>query len=273
MGGMLEAWTGLKKRWVPKADFIGKILGGEVLFMHKRYLKKFQCLCVLILVEMVFSLIGCARVSERDKAIRNQYVDNMANEELREKLLSRLAVMGKDGVPQGEFPIRKELPPRPSPEVSSERAPFALVNSIMALLATFETANILPPEGTPQANQLIHGLIQLQTALVKSQSELNEYASAAIAQIIERENHENLQPIHQNGLTSKILEALLLYDKKKPMWNQPAIVRTLQNYNVSRSDWLLIVNIFARADEAFRNEGTSIHKIYEQWLSQMQGNR
>ena len=66
--------------------------------------------------------------------------------------------------------------------VTSERASSSMIGNIMALLATFDEAAILPPEGTAQANQVIHGLIQLQSALIKSpSSELAAYRMTALA--------------------------------------------------------------------------------------------
>src|SRR6266542_948807 len=43
-----------------------------------------------------------------------------------------------------------------------------LVGNVMALLAVFEDADVLPPESSPDANALIHALIQTQAALRKS---------------------------------------------------------------------------------------------------------
>ncbi len=43
-----------------------------------------------------------------------------------------------------------------------------LVGHVMALLAVFEEADVLPPETSPEANALIHALIQTQAALTKS---------------------------------------------------------------------------------------------------------
>jgi hypothetical protein len=157
-----------------------------------------------------------------------------------------------------------------SPDLSTKRTGPALIGSVMALLATFEAANVLPPEGTSQANQLIHGLIQLQSVLVKSQAlEWSEYVSAAVNHRFEMDSAAILRSIHQSGLTSKVLEALLIYDKKMPIWDQPAMAQIFHRYNVSRPDWQLIEQIFAQADTAYRTKGSSIHEAYEQWRSQM----
>src|SRR5207245_7882516 len=43
-----------------------------------------------------------------------------------------------------------------------------LVGHVMALLAVFEEADVLPPETSPEANALVHALIQTQAARTKS---------------------------------------------------------------------------------------------------------
>lgn len=186
-----------------------------------------------------------------------------------------LANIHTEWVPGHLFVVHREVAsPKTSPDFSLKGTGSALVGSIMALLATFEDANVLPPEGTSQANQLIHGLIQLQSALVKSQStELSEYVSAAVEQRFKKESAGVLQSIHQSGLTSKMLEALVSYNYKMPMWEKPALTELFQRYNVSRQDWELMEKIFGEADQAYRMKGSSIHDAYEQWRSQMPGGR
>lgn len=193
-----------------------------------------------------------------------------------EKGNGRIAYMYKQWPPGHVFLAHREVSssPQPSPDVSSNRTGSALVGSVMALLATFEGANVLPPEGTSQANQLIHGLIQLQSALVKSQSsELSEYFSAAVEQRFEKESAGLLGSIHQSGLTFKMLEALVSHNHKIPMWEKPALTEIFQRYNFSRQDWELIEEIFGEADAAYRMKGSSIHDAYELWRSQMPGGR
>lgn len=184
---------------------------------------------------------------------------------------ARLGGMNTRYAPGRPFPVDRDgFSSGPSPARSSKRTDSSLVGSVMALLATFEAANVLPPEGTSQANQLIHGLIQLQSVLVKSQAlAWREYVTAAVDHRFEMDSVKILQSIGQSGLTSKVLEALLIYDKKMPIWDQPAITQILQRHNVSRPDWQLIEQIFAQADAVYRTKGTSIHEAYEQWRSQM----
>jgi hypothetical protein len=194
----------------------------------------------------------------------------------KEKRNVRVAYTPKGWEPDHLFIADGEIAssPQPSLDFSSKRTGSDLVGSVMALLATFENADVLPPEGTSQANQLIHGLIQMQSALVKSQSsELSEYVSAAVEQRFKKESAGLLQSIHQSGLTSKLLEALVSYNHKIPMWEKPALIELFQRYNISRRDWALMEKIFGEAEVAYRMKGSSIHDVYELWRAQMPGGR
>jgi len=156
----------------------------------------------------------------------------------------------------------------------SERTQSAMVGSIMALLATLDEAGILPPEGTSQANQLIHGLIQLQAAFLKSTSpELTAYLMAAEKHWIMKHNEREYGAFAASGLTSRVLEALIIYDKEKPMWEDPKIVAAVQAFNVTGSDWVLIVDTVTQAERVFRDQGRSIHELYDQWRVKMPGGK
>ena len=226
---------------------------------------------------MVLPLPGFSSVvgSAEDQENRSQTSWATLEPVQKEKLRARLAGMDTGYGPGRPLLVNRDVSPSQTfPDFSSKRIGPAFVGSVMALLATFEAANVLPPEGTSQANQLIHGLIQLQSALVKSQSSaLNDYVAAAVDSRFEMESAALLQSIHQSGLTSKVLEAILTYDQKMPIWDQPAIAHVFQRYNLSRPDWQLIEQIFAQADTAYRAKGSSIHEAYEQWHVQMPGGR
>jgi hypothetical protein len=243
--------------------------------IHQSYQRTFFSFWIMLCLGLVFPLAGFSRESGNERNMGYLSLARLANMKRiqKEKIVSQLVDKNPWCARCTSYCVDNDMAPwKPSPEIATERTDSTLVSSIMALLATFEGANILPPEGSSQANQLIHGLIQLQSALVKSHtSELNEYVSAAMAYSFERESKELVQSIQRNGLSSKVLEAVLIYDKKIPIWEQVAIARTLQGYNVSRSDWQLIGHVFSRADAAYRARGSSLHKIYDQWRSQIRG--
>ena len=140
----------------------------------------------------------------------------------------------------------------------------------MALLATFDEAGVLPHEGTAQANQVIHGLIQLQSALMKSaSSELAAYRLAAETHWTSQHKEIKDRALWGKGLTDKVLAALILYDQEHPMWKDQKIVSAVQAFNVTHADWVLIVDLFHKANAVFREQGRSIHKVYDAWRMNM----
>lgn len=158
--------------------------------------------------------------------------------------------------------------------LTSERASPSMVGTIMALLATFDEAGILPPEGTPQANRVIHGLIQLQSALMKSASpELAAYRMAAETHWTSQHKEIKDGALGGEGLTDRVLAALILYDQEHPMWKDQKIVSAVQAFNVTHADWILIVELFHQANAVFREQGRSIHKVYEAWRMDMPGGK
>ena len=74
----------------------------------------------------------------------------------------------------------------------------------MALLAVFEEAGALPPESSPEANELIHALIQTQAALTKS---ANPATRGWFAEALRRSESPKAGPDPRGGLTSRALEA------------------------------------------------------------------
>ena len=169
-------------------------------------------------------------------------------------------------------PVNSALTPIPPVRVNNGRTSSIFVGSVMALLAALEDAGVLPPEGTAQANQIIHALIQLQSVLVKSDSpELGHYRSQA-QDWYTTENKGNISwSLQQQGLTSHLLEALLRYSPTPPLWEREEITRVFQAFNVSRADWDMIDDVFSRAEVVYRNRNTSIHEVFADWRARMPG--
>ncbi len=174
-------------------------------------------------------------------------------------------------VPESD-PVDAILPPIPRVLVKTGRTSSIFVGSVMALLATLEDTGVLPPEGTAQANQLIHALIQLQSVLVKSDSlELKHYRLQAQDWYQAQNTGTIAWSIEKKGLTSHLLEALLRYDPTPPLWEREEITRVFQSFNVSRADWDLIDDVFTRAEAVYQNRKASIHEVFAEWRARMPG--
>src|SRR5438309_8623283 len=99
-----------------------------------------------------------------------------------------------------------------------------LVGHIMALLAVFEEADVLPPESSPDANALIHALIQTQAALTKSR---NPAVRGWLTEAFRSAEQSGLTPIAPRALTSQTLEAILRHAATHPLSARPAVLAGL----------------------------------------------
>lgn len=136
-----------------------------------------------------------------------------------------------------------------------------LVGHVMALLAVFEEADVLPPEGSPEANAIIHALIQTQAALTKS---TNRATQAWFAEALRRGGGEHgaaLDP--QDGLTTRALEAILGHAASHPPAERPGVLAGLNAFNIGQADLDLLARLFIQARNRLRSSGQDIHRLYE----------
>jgi hypothetical protein len=135
-----------------------------------------------------------------------------------------------------------------------------LVGHVMALLAVFEEADALPPETSPEANTLIHALIQTQAALTKS---TNGATRRWFADALRRGDSADGGSDPRDGLTSRSLEAILTHAASHPPAERPDVSAGLMEFNVSQADFDLLARVYGRARERLRSTGRDIHRLYE----------
>lgn len=135
-----------------------------------------------------------------------------------------------------------------------------LVGHVMALLAVFQQADVLPPETSPEANALIHALIQTQAALTKS---ANKATRMWFADALRRSESPGAKPSPRDGLTSRALEAILTYAVSHPPAERPEVLAGLMEFNVRQADLDLLTHVYGRARDRFRSTGRDIHRVYE----------
>ncbi len=165
-----------------------------------------------------------------------------------------------------QYRVEQQGPATSAPSHSSGRTKQSLVNTVMALLATFDDAGVLPAEGTVQANQIIHALIQLQSALVKSTNpDLRQFVFEALREKAGDGPDEVSGTLLAEGLTSRVVEALVTSAVQPGVWERPALVRAFQEFNVTEADWRVVETIFLHAREAYAIQGRSIHEAFSAW--------
>ena len=162
----------------------------------------------------------------------------------------------------------------PATPVQGRRTPAKHVGAVMAILATFEQARVLPPESTPKANQLIRALIQFQSAFMNQESRaVQEYVSDALTTQLGQSGPGAYRELTANGWTSKAMEALVDYSRQHPFWSRPGMPDALSRYNVSSDDWDIVVEMFNRTRDQFRTTGQDLHEIFAVQRRNMPGGK
>ena len=146
------------------------------------------------------------------------------------------------------------------------------IGSIMALLSTFHEAQALPPEHDPRANQLIHGLIQLQSVVLKSQAPaVRDFLKHALG-VETKKDFETIQAnLFESGLTMQVLESLIDHAESNPPWANKELRKELLSYNVQLADWKLIHATLVEARKRLALTGQTLKQVYAQQRRAMSG--
>jgi N-acetylneuraminic acid mutarotase len=143
------------------------------------------------------------------------------------------------------------------------RASQQHVGSVMAMLATFEEAQVLPPENSSQANQIIKALIQFQSAFLKSRHPaIRDFFAAAQQAKYGPDAKDILTSFERTGWTSAAMEGLADYQLQNRAWDDGALADALREYNVTRQDYELLVGLFQRAKVQLEARGENVHEVY-----------
>jgi len=142
----------------------------------------------------------------------------------------------------------------------------------MAVLATLQDANVLPPEETPEANRVIKSVIQFQSVFLKSSDPaVQTLLSHAFAAQKGSDAHEAASRFRSTGWTSHTLEAL------SEQWGVTAIDQREQlapgfgQFNVSPADFDVLMELVAKARTALEQRGQNMHQVFAQRRREMPG--
>lgn len=142
----------------------------------------------------------------------------------------------------------------------------------MAVLAMLQDADVLPPEGTPEANRVIRVVIQFQSVLMKSTDpDVQAFLSQALEAQGESPASETLSRFRSSGWTSEVLEAL------NEQWVATAIDQRarlepgFRQFNVRLADFGWLMELVAKARTAFVQRGQNIHQVFAQRRRDMPG--
>ena len=108
----------------------------------------------------------------------------------------------------------------------------------MALLATFEDAGILPPEGTPQANGIIKAVIQFQSAFLKSRH-------PAVQQFFGEAHRRKFGPraaeieasFQEGGWSAESFDAVIAAGQTPSVWTDHGLIDAFKEFNIGKPDF------------------------------------
>jgi hypothetical protein len=152
------------------------------------------------------------------------------------------------------------------------RASAKQVGTVMALLATFQNAGVLPPESDPDANRLIKALIQFQSAFMRSQDPaVRKFLVSALSAKLGDQAPAAADAFRTDGWTSQSLEAVVDYAADQPVWEDTGLEAGLQAYHIGRRDFEILTKIFRTARSQFSARGQDFHQTYAARRREMPG--
>ena len=154
----------------------------------------------------------------------------------------------------------------------SGRTSSVYIGSVMALLATFEDAGILPPEGTPQANRIIKAVIQFQSAFLKSdQQAIRQFFTDAHRAKLGSRAEEVEAAFRLSGWSADTFEAIIVAGQQDNAWNSDGLSEGFREFNIGRQDFDVLSELYRLSSSAFSTQGTTFQRVYAQRRREMPG--
>ena len=142
----------------------------------------------------------------------------------------------------------------------------------MAVLATLQDADVLPPEGTPEANRVIKVIIQFQSAFMKSNDPaVQAFLSQALGAQGESGADKALSQFRSSGWTSEVLEALNEQWVATAIDQRERLAPGFRQFNVGLADFDWLMELVAKARTAFMQRAQTIHQVFAQRRREMPG--
>lgn len=154
----------------------------------------------------------------------------------------------------------------------SGRTSSVYIGSVMAMLATFEDAGILPPEGTPQANRIIKAVIQFQSAFLKSdQQAIRQFFTDAHRAKLGSRAEEVEAAFRLSGWSADTFEAVIAAGQQDNAWSAGGLSDGFREFNIGKQDFDILAELYRQSSSAFSTQGTTFQQVYAQRRREMPG--
>jgi hypothetical protein len=146
------------------------------------------------------------------------------------------------------------------------------VGSAMAVLATLEQAQVLPPEGSREADRVIRSVIQLQSVFAKgTDRSVQEFAQRAIANTPGGNVQMVLERFRSNGWTADMLVALADADRRASAEERQEMAAGLGQFNLSVEDFRRFMQLVRDGQGALEARGQNFDEVYARHRNTMPG--
>jgi hypothetical protein len=150
--------------------------------------------------------------------------------------------------------------------------PSETVGASMAVLAMLQDADVLPPEGTSEANRVIKVVIQFQSVFMKSvDPAVQAFLSQALAAKGGSGADEAVSRFRSTGWTSDGLAALSEHWFATAIDHRERLAPGFRQFNVSLADFDWLMELVAKTETAFVKRGQNIHQVFAQRRREMPG--
>jgi hypothetical protein len=147
-----------------------------------------------------------------------------------------------------------------------------LLGASMAVLAMLQDADVLPPEGTPDANRVIKAVIQFQSVFLKSgDPAVQAFLSHALTAQRDGGANEAASRFRSAGWTSDVLEALGEQWVATAIDQRERLAPGFRQFNISLTDFDSLMELVAKARTTLEQRGQNLHQVFAQRRREMQG--
>lgn len=159
-------------------------------------------------------------------------------------------------------PLSVQQPKRSSPHVGSA----------MAVLATLEQAQVLPPEGSREADRLIQSVIQFQSAFAKGTDHpIQDFAQRALTDKYGEEATAVLERFRASGWTAELLEALADADQRTSAEELERLATGFRQFNLSVDDFKRFMQLVRDGRSALVARGQDFEGVFAHHRKAMPG--
>jgi hypothetical protein len=142
----------------------------------------------------------------------------------------------------------------------------------MAVLATLEQAQVLPPEGSREADRVIQSVIQFQSAFAKGTDRfVQDFAQRAAAAKGGENAPTVLERFRSSGWTAEMLEALADEDQRTSPEELGRLATGFGQFNLSIDDFKRLMQLVRNGRSALSARGKTFEETYTSRRSAMPG--